>query len=116
MSVAQQQNIRIKLKGVDNKQLDNASKQIAHTAKGTGARVRGPIPLPTRVEKHTILISPHVNKNARDQLEIRRYKRILDICDHNPKTIDALMKLDLPSGVEIELKLGDKQKEEKEDK
>lgn len=109
MSIAQQQEIKIKLKALDHRLIDLSASEIADTAKRTGARVRGPIPLPTRIEKHTILISPHVNKNARDQYEIRTYKRILVIGDHNAKTIDALMKLDLPSGVEIELKLGDKQ-------
>lgn len=108
MSIAQKQKIRIALKALDHKLIDLSTSQIVETAKRTGARVRGPIPLPTKKEKYTILISPHVNKDARDQLEIRKYKRLIDIVDHNDKTIDALMKLDLPSGVEIELKLGEK--------
>ena len=108
MSVAQKQKIRIALKALDHKLIDLSTAEIVDTAKRTGARVRGPIPLPTKIEKHTILISPHVNKDARDQYEIRKYKRLIIIVDHNDKTIDALMKLDLPTGVEIELKLGDK--------
>lgn len=116
MSIAQQQEIKIKLKALDHKLIDLSASEIATTAKRTGAMVRGPIPLPTKIEKHTILISPHVNKNARDQLEIRKYKRILVICEHNAKTIDALMKLDLPSGVEIELKLGEKSNVSKDKK
>ncbi len=109
MNIAAKQKIRISLKALDHKLIDLSTSEIVQTAKRTGARVRGPIPLPTRKEKYTILISPHVNKNARDQYEIRKYKRVIDIVDHNNKTIDALMKLDLPSGVEIELKLGDTQ-------
>lgn len=105
-SVAQKQKIRIALKALDHKLIDISTKEIVDTAKRTGARVRGPIPLPTKIEKYTVLISPHVNKDARDQYEMRKYKRLIDIVDHNNKTIDALMKLDLPSGVEIELILG----------
>lgn len=109
MSLPQKQKIRISLKALDHRLIDLSTSEIVETAKRTGARVRGPIPLPTKKEKYTILISPHKDKDARDQYEIRTYKRLIDIIDHNDKTIDALMKLDLPSGVEIELKLGEKQ-------
>jgi len=109
MSLPQKQKIRISLKALDHRLIDLSTSEIVETAKRTGARVRGPIPLPTKKEKYTILISPHKDKDARDQYEIRTYKRVIDIIDHNDKTIDALMKLDLPSGVEIELKLGEKQ-------
>ncbi len=109
MSLPQKQKIIISLKALDHKLIDLSTKEIVETAKRTGAMVRGPIPLPTTIEKFTILISPHKDKDARDQYEIRKYKRLVVIVDHNDKTIDALMKLDLPSGVEIELKLGDKQ-------
>lgn len=109
MSLPQKQKIRISLKALDHKLIDLSTSEIVETAKRTGARVRGPIPLPTKIEKFCILVSPHKDKDARDQYEIRKYKRVIDIVDHNDKTIDALMKLDLPSGVEIELKLGDKQ-------
>ena len=109
MSLPQKQKIRISLKALDHRLIDLSTSEIVETAKRTGARVRGPIPLPTKKEKYTILISPHKDKDARDQYEIRTYKRLIDIIDHNDKTIDAIMKLHLPSGVEIELKLGEKQ-------
>ena len=99
------QNIRIRLKGFDHRLIDQSTKEIVETAKRTGAQVRGPIPLPTKTEKFTILISPHVNKDARDQYEIRTHKRLLDIVDPTDKTVDALMKLDLAAGVDVQIKL-----------
>lgn len=99
------QNIRIRLRAFDYKVLDTSTKEIVSTAKRTGAKVKGPIPLPTRIEKFTLLRSPHVDKNSRDQLEIRTHKRLLDIVDPTPQTIDALMKLDLASGVDVEISL-----------
>jgi small subunit ribosomal protein S10 len=85
--------------------IDRSTQEIVDTAKRTGAQVRGPIPLPTRKERYTVLISPHVNKDARDQYEIRTHKRLLDIVDPNDKTVDALMKLDLAAGVDVQIKL-----------
>lgn len=102
----QNQNIRIRLKAFDHRLIDVSAKEIVDTAKRTGAAVRGPIPLPTRKEKYTILISPHVNKDARDQYEIRTHKRLLDILDPTEKTVDALMNLDLAAGVEVQISLG----------
>ncbi|MAZ79613.1 MAG: 30S ribosomal protein S10 [Gammaproteobacteria bacterium] len=99
------QNIRIKLKAFDHKLIDQSAVEIVETAKRTGARVRGPIPLPTKMERFTILISPHVDKDARDQYEIRTHKRIMDILDPTDKTVDALMKLDLAAGVDVQIKL-----------
>ena len=99
------QNIRIRLKAFDHRVLDQSTREIVNTAKRTGAEVRGPIPLPTRIEKYTVLRSPHVNKKSREQLEIRTHKRLLDIVDPTPQTVDALMKLDLASGVDVEIKL-----------
>ena len=99
------QTIRIRLKAFDHRLIDRSTKEIVDTAKRTGAQVKGPIPLPTKIEKFTILISPHVNKDARDQYEIRTHKRILDIVDPTDKTVDALMKLDLAAGVDVEIKL-----------
>ena len=99
------QNIRIKLKAFDHKLIDQSALEIVETAKRTGARVRGPIPLPTKMERFTILISPHVDKDARDQYEIRTHKRIMDILDPTDKTVDALMKLDLAAGVDVQIKL-----------
>lgn len=100
------QNIRIRLEAYDHQILDQSSSEIVNTAKRTGARVRGPIPLPTRIEKFTVLRSPHVNKKAREQFEMRTHKRLLDIVDPTPQTVDALMKLDLSAGVNVEIKLG----------
>jgi small subunit ribosomal protein S10 len=97
--------IRIRLKAYDHKLLDQSSNEIVETAKRTGAHVKGPIPLPTRKERFTILISPHANKDARDQYEIRTHKRLLDIVDPTDKTVDALMKLDLAAGVDVQIKL-----------
>lgn len=99
------QNIRIRLKAFDNRVLDQATTEIADTAKRTGAQVRGPIPLPNRIEKFTVNRSPHVNKKSREQFEVRTHKRLLDIVDPTPQTVDALMKLDLASGVDVEIKL-----------
>ena len=99
------QNIRIKLKAFDHKLIDQSAVEIVETAKRTGARVRGPIPLPTKMERFTILISPHVDKDARDQYEIRTHKRIMDILDPTDKTVDDLMKLDLAAGVDVQIKL-----------
>jgi small subunit ribosomal protein S10 len=99
------QKIRIKLKGYDYKILDKAVRDIVNTAKRTGAKVIGPIPLPTRIEKFTIIKSPHVDKDGREQFEIRTHKRLVDIFEHNPQTIDALMKLELSAGVDVEIKL-----------
>jgi len=85
--------------------LDTSTQEIVNTAKRTGAQVRGPIPLPTRIEKYTVLRSPHIDKKSREQFEIRTHKRVLDILDPTPETVDALMKLDLASGVDVEIKL-----------
>lgn len=101
----QNQKIRIRLKAFDHRLIDSSTLEIVDTAKRTGAQVRGPIPLPTRKERYTILISPHVNKDARDQYEIRTHKRILDIVDPTEKTVDALMKLDLAAGVDVQISL-----------
>ena len=95
-----EQNIRIRLKAYDHRVLDTSAKEILETAKRTGADVRGPIPLPTRIEKFTVLRSPHI-----DQFEIRTHKRLMDIIDPTPQTVDALMKLDLAAGVDVEIKL-----------
>jgi len=100
------QNIRIRLKAFDHRILDHSTQEIVSTAKRTGAQVRGPIPLPTRIEKFTVNRSPHVNKKSREQFEIRTHKRMLDIVDPTPQTVDALMKLDLAAGVDVEIKLG----------
>ncbi|WP_395376939.1 30S ribosomal protein S10 [Marinicella sp. W31] len=99
------QKIRIRLKAFDHKLIDQSAGRIVDTAKRTGAQVRGPIPLPTKKERFTVLISPHVNKDARDQYEIRTHKRLVDILDPNDKTVDALMKLDLSAGVDVQIQL-----------
>jgi small subunit ribosomal protein S10 len=99
------QRIRIRLKAFDHRLIDQSAREIVETAKRTGAQVRGPIPLPTKQERFTILISPHVNKDARDQYEIRTHKRLLDIVEPTDKTVDALMKLDLAAGVDVQIKL-----------
>ncbi|MDH3335011.1 MAG: 30S ribosomal protein S10 [Rhodospirillaceae bacterium] len=99
------QSIRIRLKAYDHRVLDQSAGEIVNTARRTGAEVRGPIPLPTRIEKFTVLRSPHVNKKSREQFEIRTHKRVLDIVDPTPQTVDALMKLDLAAGVDVEIKL-----------
>jgi small subunit ribosomal protein S10 len=103
--VATNQNIRIRLKAFDHRLIDNSAKEIVETAKRTGAQVKGPIPLPTKMERFTILISPHVNKDARDQYELRTHKRLMDIIEPTDKTVDALMKLELPAGVDVQIKL-----------
>jgi small subunit ribosomal protein S10 len=99
------QNIRVRLRAYDHRILDQSTKEIVNTAKRTGAQVRGPIPLPTNIEKFTVLRSPHVDKKSREQFERRTHKRLLDIIDPTPQTIDALMKLDLAAGVDVEIKL-----------
>ena len=99
------QRIRIRLKAYDHRLIDRSAVEIVDTAKRTGALVRGPIPLPTKIERFTLLRSPHVNKKARDQFEIRTHKRIMDIVEPTDKTVDALMKLDLAAGVDVEIKL-----------
>jgi small subunit ribosomal protein S10 len=99
------QKIRIRLKAYDHRLLDQSTKEIVDTAKRTGARVVGPIPLPTSINKYCVLRSPHVDKKSREQFEIRTHKRLLDILDPTQQTIDALMKLDLAAGVDVEIKL-----------
>ena len=99
------QNIRIRLKAFDHRILDSSTGEIVNTAKRTGAQVRGPIPLPTRIEKYCMLRSPHIDKKSREQFEIRIHKRLLDIVDPTPQTVDALMKLDLAAGVDVEIRL-----------
>ncbi|MDN3518738.1 30S ribosomal protein S10 [Aquisalimonas lutea] len=103
--MATNQKIRIRLKAFDHRLIDVSAGEIVETAKRTGAQVRGPIPLPTKKERYTLLISPHVNKDARDQYEIRTHKRLMDIIDPTDKTVDALMKLDLAAGVDVQIKL-----------
>ncbi|MBZ4194892.1 MAG: 30S ribosomal protein S10 [Candidatus Contendobacter sp.] len=99
------QRIRIRLKAFDHRLIDQSAREIVETAKRTGAQVRGPIPLPTKIERFTVLISPHVNKDARDQYELRTHKRLMDIVDPTDKTVDALMRLDLAAGVDVQIKL-----------
>ena len=99
------QNIRVTLRAYDHRILDQSTKEIVNTAKRTGAQVIGPIPLPTRIEKFTVLRSPHVDKKSREQFEMRTHKRLLDIREPTPQTIEALMKLDLAAGVDVEIKL-----------
>ena len=99
------QKIRIRLKGYDYRLIDQSALEIVDTAKRTGAIVKGPVPLPTRMQRFDILRSPHVNKSSRDQFEIRTHLRLMDIIDPTDKTVDALMKLDLPAGVDVEIKL-----------
>ncbi len=99
------QNIRIRLKAFDHRVLDQSAGEIVNTARRTGAQVRGPIPLPTRIERFTVNRSPHIDKKSREQFEIRTHKRVLDIIDPTPQTVDALMKLDLAAGVNVEIKL-----------
>lgn len=95
--------IRIRLKSFDHKLIDRSAKEIVETAKRTGAQVQGPVPLPTRLERFTVLISPHVDKNARDQYEIPTHKRLVIIVEPTDKTVDALMKLDLAAGVDVQI-------------
>ena len=101
----QNQRIRIRLKAFDHRLIDQSAEEFVETARRTGAQVKGPIPLPTNKERFTVLISPHVNKDARDQYEIRTHKRLLDIVEPTEKTVDALMKLDLAAGVEVQISL-----------
>ena len=99
------QNIRIRLKAFDHRILDQSTSEIVNTAKRTGANVRGPIPLPTDMRRFTVLRSPHIDKKSREQFEMCTHKRLLDIIDPTPQTVDALMKLDLAAGVDVEIKL-----------
>ncbi|MBB6004220.1 MULTISPECIES: 30S ribosomal protein S10 [Arcicella] len=99
------QKIRIKLKSFDHTLVDKSAEKIVKAVKATGAVVSGPIPLPTKIEKFTVLRSPHVNKKAREQFQLCTYKRLIDIFSSSPKTVDALMKLELPSGVDVEIKV-----------
>ena len=103
--MATNQNIRIRLKAFDHRLIDTSAKEIVETAKRTGAQVKGPVPLPTKMERFTVLTSPHVNKDARDQYELRTHKRLMDIVEPTDKTVDALMKLELPAGVDVQIKL-----------
>lgn len=97
------QRIRIRLKAFDHRLIDRSTREIVETARRTGAIIKGPIPLPTKIERYTVLISPHVNKDARDQYEIRTHKRLVDIVQPTDKTVDALMKLDLAAGVDVQI-------------
>lgn len=103
--MATNQNIRIRLKAFDHRLIDKSAREIVETARRTGANVKGPVPLPTKMERYTVLISPHVNKDARDQYELRTHKRLMDIVGPTDKTVDALMKLELPAGVDVQIKL-----------
>jgi small subunit ribosomal protein S10 len=100
------QTIRIRLRAFDHGVLDSSTSEIVNTAKRTGARVRGPVPLPTRIERFTVLRSPHIDKKSMEQFEMRTHKRLIDIVDPTPQTVDALMKLDLAAGVDVEIKIG----------
>jgi small subunit ribosomal protein S10 len=99
------QRIRIRLKAFDHRILDQSAQQIVETAERTGAQVAGPVPLPTKIERFTVIRSPFIDKDSREQFEMRTHKRLIDIHDPTPQTVDALMKLDLPSGVDVEIKL-----------
>ncbi len=99
------QKIRLKLKSFEAGLLDSSVRDIIETIRKTGAKVKGPIPLPTRISRYTVLRSPHINKKSREQFEIRTHKRLIDIVDASQQTVDALMKIDLPAGVDIEVKL-----------
>ena len=101
----QNHSIRIRLKAFDYRVLDASTQEILSTARRTGAQVRGPIPLPNKIERYTVLRSPHIDKKSREQFEMRTHKRLLDIIDPTPQTVDALMKLDLAAGVDVEIKL-----------
>ncbi|OGT26966.1 MAG: 30S ribosomal protein S10 [Gammaproteobacteria bacterium RIFCSPLOWO2_02_FULL_42_14] len=103
--VNNKQRIRIRLKAFDHRLIDRSTKEIVNTARRTGARIKGPIPLPTKIERYTILVSPHVDKHARDQYEIRTHKRVVVIMQPTEKTVDALMKLDLAAGVDVQISL-----------
>jgi small subunit ribosomal protein S10 len=97
--------MRLRLKSYDSRLLDKSIKDIMETARNTGARIKGPVPLPTRISRYTVLRSPFVNKKSREQFEIRVHKRLMDILDASEQTVDALMRIDLPAGVDIEVKL-----------
>lgn len=99
------QKIRIRLRAYDHRVLDQCTSEIVNTAKRTGAQVKGPIPLPTRIERFTVLRSPHIDKKSREQFEIQTHKRVMDILTPTPQTVEALMKLDLAAGVDVEIKL-----------
>ncbi len=99
------QRIRIRLKAFDHRLIDRSTREIVETARRTGAIIRGPIPLPTKIERYTVLISPNIDKDARDQYEIRTHKRLVDISEPTDKTVDALMKLDLAAGVDVQIEL-----------
>ena len=103
--VSSRQRIRIRLKSYDHRVLDRSAKQIVETAERTGAAVAGPVPLPTRIRKYTVMRSPFIDKDSRDQFEIRTHKRLIDIFEPTSRTVDTLMRLQLPSGVDIEIKL-----------
>ena len=103
--MAETQTIRIRLKSFDHKLIDTSTAEIVETVKRTGSVISGPIPLPTSRERFTLLISPHVNKDARDQYELTTHKRVMEIINPNDKTVDALMKLELPAGVDVQIKL-----------
>ena len=103
--VANNQSIRIRLKAFDHRLIDRSAREIVESAKRTGANVKGPVPLPTKIERFTVLISPHVNKDARDQYELLTHKRLMDIVDPTDKTVDALMRLELPAGVDVQIRL-----------
>jgi small subunit ribosomal protein S10 len=105
MAVESPNKIRIRLKAYDHRLLDQSTQEIVDTAKRTGAKIIGPIALPTRISKYTVLRSPHVNKKSREQFEIRAHKRLVDIIDWSPKTMDSLTQLELPAGVHVEIKL-----------
>lgn len=107
-AVGKSQQIRIKLKSFDHQLIDQSTQEIVDTAKRTGAQISGPIPLPTKKEIYTVLISPHVNKDARDQYELKTHQRLVDIVHPTDKTVDALMKLDLAAGVDVKISLYDK--------
>lgn len=100
------QTIRIRLKAFDHRVLDQSSHEIVNTAKRTGAEVRGPVPLPTRIKYFSVNRSPHIDKKSQEQFEMRKHMRVLDIVDPTPQTVDALMKLDLAAGVDVEIKIG----------
>ena len=101
----EKQNIRIKLRAYDNKVLDASTEEIVNTVKRTGATINGPIPLPTKIERYTVLRSPHIDKKSREQFESSTHKRLIDIIEPPPQTVEALMKLDLASGVDVEIKI-----------
>ena len=103
--MATNQNIRIRLKAFDHRLIDKSAREIVDTAKRTGATVKGPVPLPIKMERFTVLVSPHGDKDARDQFEIRTHKRLMDILNPTDKTVDALMKLELPPGVDVQIRL-----------